>query len=130
MKISNASFLPDGNATIKAVASFEWFEEGEFLIFRQGTKNTEMPWAIWFIGHDKDANHYTVLYIDDKQSSRVYEMSFENSIWKIWRNEPQFKQRFTGMVNKDTTIISGTWEKCIDGKNWEHDFQLTYKKAQ
>jgi hypothetical protein len=83
MEISNASFLPDANATIMAEASFEWFEEGEFLIFRQGTKNKATPWAIWFIGHDKDAQNYTVLYIDDQQSSRVYEMSFENRIWKL-----------------------------------------------
>ena len=128
MEISNASFLPDANAIIKARASFEWFEEGEFLILRQGTKNKETPWAIWFIGHDKDAQNYTVFYIDDQQSSRVYEMSFENRIWKIWRNGPQFMQRFTGEINKDKNIISGYWEKSVDGKNWEHDFHLTYKK--
>ncbi|WP_293310108.1 hypothetical protein [Pedobacter sp. UBA5917] len=130
MEISNASFLPDANAVIKAKASFEWFEEGEFLIFRQGTKNSGTPWAIWFIGHDKDAQHYTVLYIDDQQSSRVYEMSFENSKWKMWRNAPEFIQRFTGEINQDKNIISGYWEKCVDGRNWEHDFNLTYKKAK
>jgi hypothetical protein len=129
MEISNASFLPDANATIKASASFEWFEEGEFLILRQGTKNQETPWAIWFMGHDKDAKNYTVLYIDDQQSSRVYEMSFENSIWKMWRNGPQFMQRFTAETNKDKNIISGYWERSVDGKNWEHDFHLTYKKV-
>ncbi|PYF72968.1 DUF1579 family protein [Pedobacter nutrimenti] len=129
MEISNASFLPDANATIKASASFEWFEEGEFLILRQGTKNQETPWAIWFMGHDKDAKNYTVLYIDDQQSSRVYEMSFENSIWKMWRNVPQFMQRFTAEINKDKNIISGYWERSVDGKNWEHDFHLTYKKV-
>ncbi len=128
MEISNASFLPDANATIKARASFEWFEEGEFLILRQGTKNKETPWAIWFIGHDKDTLNYTVFYIDDQQSSRVYEMSFENSIWKMWRNGPQFIQRFTAETNKDKNIISGYWEKSVDGKNWEHDFLLTYTK--
>lgn len=129
MEISNASFLPDANAIITARASFEWFEEGEFLILRQGTKNMETPWAIWFIGHDKDAQNYTVFYIDDQQSSRVYEMSFENRKWKIWRNGPQFIQRFTGEINKDKNIISGYWEKSVDAKNWEHDFHLTYKKA-
>ncbi|MFS2185598.1 DUF1579 family protein [Mucilaginibacter sp. Mucisp84] len=129
MEISNASFLPDKNAIIKASASFEWFEDGEFLIFRQGGKNQGTPWAIWLIGHDRDAQHYTVLYMDDQQSSRVYEMSFENSLWKLWRNGPQFMQRFTGELNQDHTIISGCWEKSVDGQNWEHDFQLTYKKA-
>ncbi|WP_118975713.1 DUF1579 family protein [Taibaiella koreensis] len=128
MEISNASFLPDAKATIKAGASFEWFEEGEFLILRQGTKNNGTPWAIWFIGHDKDTQNYTVLYIDDQQSSRVYEMSFENRIWKMWRNGPQFIQRFTAETNQDKNIISGHWEKSVDGENWEHDFNLTYTK--
>lgn len=130
MEISNASFLPDANAVIKASASFEWFEEGEFLIFRQGKRNNDTPWAIWFIGHDKDAQNYTVLYIDDQQSSRVYEMSFENNVWKLWRNGPEFMQRFTGEVNQDQNIISGNWEKSTDGENWEHDFKLTYKKTE
>jgi len=130
MEISNASFLPDAHAIIKANASFEWFEDGEFLILRQGTKNKETPWAIWFIGHDKDAQNYTVFYMDDQRSSRVYEMSFENSIWKLWRNGPQFRQRFTGEVNQDQNIISGYWEKSVDGNSWEHDFQLTYKKTE
>lgn len=129
MEISQASFLPDAHATIKASASFEWFEEGEYLIFRQGQKNSGTPWAIWFIGHDKDAQHYTVLYFDDQRSSRVYEMSFENSTWKLWRNGPRFMQRFTAEVSEDQNMISGSWEKSVDGKNWEHDFRLTYKKT-
>jgi len=128
MEIFNASFLPDAQATIKASASFEWFEEGEFLIFRQGQKNKGTPWAIWFIGHDKDAPNYTVLYMDDQSSSRVYEMSFENTLWKVWRNGPGFRQRFTGAVNQEQKIISGNWERSVDGENWEHDFGLTYKK--
>lgn len=128
MEISNASFLPDAEATIKAPASFDWFEEGEFLILRQGTKNKETPWAIWLISRDKDAQNYTVLYIDDQRSSRVYEMSLEDGTWKMWRNGPQFIQRFTAGINKDKNIISGYWEKSSDGENWEYDFNLTYKK--
>src|SRR3954468_17571844 len=91
MELSNASFLPDPKIIIKGTAIFEWFEGGDFLILRQGTKNIA-PWATWFIGRDKDSPNYTVLYLDDKQSSRVYEMSFEDRIWKIWRTSPGFTQ--------------------------------------
>jgi hypothetical protein len=128
MSISNASFLPDLKTIIKGTASFEWFEGGDFLILRQGTKMEETPWATWFIGHDKDSQNYTILYIDDKQSSRVYEMSLENGIWKIWRNSPKFIQRFTGKISQDKKMIEGYWEKSTDGKTWNHDFNLTYKK--
>jgi len=130
MEISNASFLPDPKETINSTACFEWFEDGEFLILRQGTKKKETPWAIWLIGRDKDSPNYSIFYIDDQRSSRVYEMSFENGIWKIWRNEPQFTQRFTAEVNRDKTLISGHWDRSTDGQNWDHDFNLTYKRSK
>jgi hypothetical protein len=130
MELSNASFLPDPKTIIKGTAVFEWFEEGDFLILRQGVKNAGTPWATWFIGHDKDSQNYTVLYIDDQQSSRVYEMSFAGEVWKIWRNAPEFIQRFTAEISKDKKTISGCWEKSTDSKTWHHDFDLTYRKIK
>lgn len=130
MEISNASFLSDPKEIIKATASFQWFEDGEFLILRQGTKKKETPWAVWLISRDKDSSSYSIFYMDDQQSSRVYEMSFESSIWKIWRNGPEFKQRFTAEVNRGKTIITGHWERSKDGQNWDHDFDLTYKRTK
>jgi len=128
MELSNASFLPDPKTIIKGTAIFEWFEGGDFLILRQGTKK-KAPWATWFIGHDEDSRNYTVLYLDDRQSSRVYEMSFEDGIWKIWRTSPGFAQRFTGTISDDKKTITGYWEKSTDGKRWDHDFDLKYKKS-
>ncbi len=127
MELSNASFLPDLKTIIEGTASFEWFEEGDFLILRQGIKK-EKTWATWFIGHDEDSQSYKVLYLDNKKSSRVYEMSFENGIWNIWRNSPGFIQRFTGKISNDKKIIEGYWEKSGDGESWNHDFDPTYKK--
>lgn len=126
MELSNASFLPDPATTIKGSASFEWFEEGDFLMMRQGMKGNGMPWATWFIGRDEDAPNYAVLYIDDRHVSRVYEMSFAKGVWKIWRNSPKFSQRFTGKLSKDGKMIKASWEKTTDGMIWEHDFDITY----
>jgi hypothetical protein len=44
-KISNASFLPNLSDTLESVASFEWLNDGNFLVFQQGTKNDKNPWA-------------------------------------------------------------------------------------
>ena len=126
-EISNASFLPDLSDTIKSNASFEWYEEGEFLILRQGTK--EIPHATWLISRDQDSSNYTVLYFDDRHVSRVYEMSFEDDNWKIWRNAPNFIQSFEGKLSKDKNTITGAWSKSSDGKKWEHDFDLVYKRT-
>lgn len=124
MEISNASFLSDLSAVVESTASFEWYGDGEFLVLRQGTKETAH--ATWLIGRDQDSPEYTVLYFDDRHFSRVYEMSFENGTWKIWRNAPGFVQSFEGKVSKDKNIITGAWGKSTDGKKWEHDFDLTY----
>jgi hypothetical protein len=126
MKISNASFSPNLSDVIQSIASFEWYEDGEFLVLRQGTKET--PHATWLIGHDQDTPDYTVLYFDDRHFSRVYEMSFENNIWKIWRNAPGFVQSFEGRVSEDQNTITGAWGKSTVCKKLEHDFDLTYSR--
>jgi hypothetical protein len=38
-------------------------------------------------------------------------------------------QRFTGTFSEDGNTITGAWEKCPDGVEWEHDFALTYRRA-
>src|SRR3569623_133818 len=105
MQIYNASFLPDLSDTIESTALFEWVEGGDFLALRQGTKET--PHATWLISRDQDAQNYTVLYLDDRKFSRVYEMSFKNGIWKMWRNAPKFVQRFEGKLSRDKNTIKG-----------------------
>jgi hypothetical protein len=35
----------------------------------------------------------------------------------------------TGTFSKDGNTISGAWEKCLNGGEWEHDFVLTYRRA-
>jgi len=61
-------------------------------------------------------------------------MSFENGVWKLWRDEADFSsldfsQRYTGTLSDDGNTIAGAWEICHDGKTWEHDFDITYTKA-
>lgn len=54
-------------------------------------------------------------------------MSFAGSNWRMWRDHPEFSQRYTGQVDTDTQTIRGRWEKSTDGATtWEHDFNLDY----
>lgn len=129
MELSNALFLPDPKATIQGSVTFEWIEDGGFLIIRQGIKGSGMPWSEWLVGRDENVQDYIVLYFDDRGVSRVYQMSFAKGVWKIWRNSPKFSQRFIGKVSKDEKTIKASWEKSTDGKKWEHDFDIIYRRA-
>lgn len=129
MELSNASFLPDPETTLTGAASFEWFEGGDFLIMRQGSKENGLPWATWFVGRDQDSQNYSILYVDDRRVSRVYEMSFDERVWKIWRHSRGFSQRFSGSIDKEMKLIKASWEKSRDGKTWEHDFDVAYIRS-
>ena len=56
-------------------------------------------------------------------------MSLSNEVWKLWRDAPEFSQRFSGTFSDGGNTITGAWETSSDGSNWELDFDLTYKKV-
>jgi hypothetical protein len=130
MELSNASFLPDPSETVTGHVSFEWLENGAFLVLYMGARPPATPDATWVISRDGSIPNYTVLYYDSRKVSRVYEMSFLDGVWKMWRNSPGFSQRFEGKLSKDGSTISAHWEKSFDGIKWEHDFNITYTKLK
>jgi hypothetical protein len=56
-------------------------------------------------------------------------MTFEDRLWRIWRDAVGFKQRFEGRLSLDGRVIEAHWEKSPDGKTWARDFDLTYVKV-
>jgi hypothetical protein len=129
MELSNATFLPNLTDTVKGQASFDWLEDGAFLVLYMGNRPPGTPDAIWLISRDGSASNYTVLYYDARKVSRVYEMSFSEGTWKIWRNSPDFSQRFEAEFSEDGNTITGRWENSSDGSTWEHDFDVTYTRT-
>jgi hypothetical protein len=68
-------------------------------------------------------------YSYSRDVARVYEMSFVDGVWKLWRFAPGFSQRFTGTFEGTGDTITGMWESSEDGSTWEHDFDLVYTRA-
>jgi hypothetical protein len=126
MELSGASFLPNPQAKMHGPASFNWIENGGFLVMYQGEKAD--PQATWLISRDESSDLFKVLYFDARRVSRIYEMSFKDSEWKMWRNAPGFHQRFKGVLARNHKTITGVWEKSTDGREWEHDFYVKYTK--
>lgn len=130
MKLSNASFLPDPSATVRGKAVFEWLEDAAFLIIRMGDDPSKSQGAIWVINRDESSSDYKVFYYDDRKVSRIYDMTFADQIWKLWRKSPGFSQRFEGTITSDGNTILAKWEKSNDGQTWEHDFDVTYTRVE
>ena len=117
-----------GPITVHASAQFDWIEDGHFLIQRQGANGGPSE-ARLLMGGDDTSGEFSVLYGDGRGVSRVYQMSFGDRVWRMWRNAPGFNQRFEGRLSTDGRTIEAHWEKSTTGDTWEHDFDLTYTKA-
>ena len=120
----------DTSAVLRGHASIQWVEGGAFLLYQWQIDQPEFPNATAMIGPDDVAGTYSMLYFDSRGVSRIYEMSFNEGIWKLWRNWPGFSQRFTGRFSEGQNRIMSQWEKSTNGLEWEHDFDLVYKRVE
>jgi hypothetical protein len=113
-----------------APVRFEWLPGNRFLIERWEVPVPEAPDGIAIIGADPEREGgYLQHYFDSRGVHRVYKMSFDGDVWRLWRDDPDdFSQRFTGTLSPDGKTIEGAWEICHDGTTWEHDFDLVYTK--
>jgi hypothetical protein len=118
------------SAKVKGAVAFEWVEGGVSLILRMGDRTSSSPSATWLIHRDESNPDYKVFYYDDRKVSRIYEMSYADRSWKMWRRSPNFSQRFEGEISEDGNSISAQWEKSSDGLNWEHDFDIKYTRLE
>jgi hypothetical protein len=130
---------PDGDPWPgEAWVSFEWLDDGRsWLIQRWHVDLPEAPDGIALIG-PKDApasgegsaesGELVQNYFDTRGVHRVYEMSFEDGILKLWREGEPFDQRLTATVSGDGKTIEGRWE-INEGDGWRTDFDLTYTRV-
>ena len=112
---------------------FEWMRGRQFVVQRWEVPRPDAPDGIAIIGFDEARETYLQHYFDSRGVARVYEMSFSNGVWKLWRNSADFSpldfsQRFTGKFGDDGKTIAGRWETSSDGSSWQHDFDLTYTR--
>ena len=63
--------------------------------------------SVPIIGLDDASEQFTMLYADSRDVFRVYQMSPNDDVWKLWRDAPGFSQRFTGAF-RDNDTIEGT----------------------
>lgn len=128
-----------GSEVTGGLTRFEWIENGDFLVQHADADVPPDAPAEWIanspfpvttiVGLDDARERFSMLYADARAVCRVYEMSLNDGVWKIWRNAPGFFQRFTGTFSDDGRTISAFWEMSDDGKTWRRDFALTYSKV-
>ena len=108
--------------------TFEWLEGRYFLTQRFINGHPAAPSGIAIIGAGAEPETSTQHYYDSRGVARIYQMTLQGGIWKLWREAPGFWQRYAAR-SPMTGQITGAWEVSAEGQTWKHDFSLTYIKT-
>jgi hypothetical protein len=109
-------------------SSFEWLMEGALLVWHFDWEQPGPPRALSVIGHDDTEEACSMLYADERGVARIYQVTLEGGVWKMWRDSPGFSQRMTGTFSEDANTITVHGELARDASHWEQDLNVTYTK--
>ncbi|HET9488110.1 MAG TPA: hypothetical protein VFO54_11765 [Chryseosolibacter sp.] len=129
MKIYNASFLASPSEEIMGKVFVEWFEDETFITMRSEAVENGPPGSVAVLNLDDTNGQGAMLYYDSRGVSRIYNMSFADNIWKLWRDAPApgFNQKFEGVVSNNGNTIIAAWY-AMENDTWRHDFSVQYEK--
>ena len=121
--------VPEQDA--EGTTTFEWLEGGGFLIQRSTVGRPEFPRVIGVIGATGPDGGLQQHYFDSRGVARVYEMTLDDGVWTLFREGPDWPQRYIGELSEDGRTIKGRWEagKAL-GAPLEHDFALNYTRVR
>jgi hypothetical protein len=110
--------------------TFECIEGGAFLIMRSEIDEPEIPSGIAIFGSDNATGEYFMLYFDERDISRKYDVSFEKKVVTWERNSAEFSQRMVLTIADDGNTIISKGEMSKKGGAWEPDLKLTYTRVK
>jgi hypothetical protein len=119
-------YLP--GKTLHGEASFDWLEEGAFVVMRTRMDEASIPTGVAIFGSDADKKEFYMLYFDERGVSRKYDVAVSGNTIKWWRDAPNFSQRYTWTIEDGGRVIKGQGELSRDGSTWEDDLRLTYTR--
>jgi hypothetical protein len=117
--------------TVHGTTSFAWHEDGAFIVMRSSiVEDVGIPGGVAIIGSDGALNRFSMLYYDQRGVSRLMEATMEGNVFRWWRNDPKFSQRYTLTLSEDGQSIVGKGESSTDGGPWEKDLDLNYSRVK
>ena len=115
--------------------TFEWLFGHRFVVQRSTAEPADVPdsCAVITADHRRD-DGYLQHYFDSRGVVRLYEMDLDGAEWTLTRVTPDFSpldfaQRWIGRFADDGATIEGRWETSPDGREWQLDFGMTYRRT-
>jgi hypothetical protein len=121
-------YLP--GKTLHGRATFAWIEGGAFLLMRSEIDDPEIPSGIAIFGSDNATGEFSMLYFDEREVSRKFDISIERNVVRWQRNSPDFSQRIVLTVADDGKTMVSKGEMSENGGAWKPDLELAYSRIE
>lgn len=101
--------------TLHAKATFEWIAGGAFLRWRSEIDEPEVPSSIAIFGSDDATGDYYMLYFDQRDVSRKFDISIQRNVVRWQRSSLEFSQRMVLTLADDGKTMVGKGEMSRNG---------------
>jgi hypothetical protein len=118
---------PMVDVVVPGSITYEWLEGGRFLVQRSRNDHEMFPDAISVIGAPEDGEGLVMEYFDSRGVRRTYGVSLEDGVLRIWRDDPEFAQRFSATLGRDS--FEGQWQLAKTPGEWKDDLKVTYRRG-
>jgi hypothetical protein len=114
------------DAVVRGSTTFEWLEGGHFLLQRSQSEHELFPDGISIIGAPEAGEGLVTEYFDSRGVRRTYRVSLDDGVWRIWRDQPGFDQRFSATPAPDS--FEGVFELAETPGEWQEDMKVIYRR--
>jgi hypothetical protein len=125
LTLTDAWFLESRDVQQRGHATARWLGDG--FIELEAELGGVPTWHFVF-GRSDATGDLVALYHDPRPTSRLFRMTLADSDWRMWREDPDFHQRFVATLRPDR--IDGRWDASEDsGASWRKDFDLIFERV-
>ena len=117
---------PMVDADVPGTVTFEWLEGGQFIVQRSHNEHELFPDGLCVIGAPEAGDGLVMEYFDSRGVRRTYAVSLDDCVLRIWRDAPDFDQRFSATLGDDA--FEGIYELARTPGDWQDDLRVTYRR--
>jgi hypothetical protein len=111
---------------VQGSVTFEWLVGGHFLVQRSHNDHELFPDAISVIGPPEAGEGLVMEYFDSRGVRRTYRVSLDDGVWRLWRDQPGFDQRFSATLGQD--YFEGLAQLAETPGDWQDDLKVIYRR--
>lgn len=108
--------------------SFAWSDGGAFLVMRSQVDHPQVPDGVAYFGSDDHADIFTMIYFDEREVSRIYNVTAGDGSLTWSREDTELAQTMTLTLQPDGNIL-GQGRMAQDGGTWGNDLSQTFSRA-